>query len=64
MADNLLHFTDAFFKPPPRFFGGATSTSLVPDIFPVAINGRPFLIDQKSNQFTRGFEPRVRDSVD
>ena len=64
MADNLLRFTDSFFKPPPRFFGGATSTSLVPDIFPVAINGRPFLIDQKSNQFTRGFEPRVRDSVD
>ena len=64
MADNLLRFTDAFSQPPPRFFGGATSTSLVPDIFPVAINGRPFLIDQKSNQFTRGFEPRVRDSVD
>jgi len=64
VADNLLRFTDSFFKPPPRFFGGATSTSLVPDIFPVAINGRPFLIDQKSNQFTRGFEPRVRDSVD
>ena len=64
MADNLLRFTDAFSQPPPRFFGGATSTSLVPDIFPIAINGRPFLVDQKSNQFTRGFEPRVRDSVD
>jgi hypothetical protein len=64
VANNLLRFTDAFAAPPPRFFGGATSTSLVPDIFPVAINGRPFLIDQKSNQFTRGFEPRVRDSVD
>ena len=64
MADNLLRFTDAYSQPPPRFFGGATSTSLVPDIFPIAINGRPFLVDQKSNQFTRGFEPRVRDSVD
>jgi len=64
VADNLLRFTDAFSQPPPRFFGGATSTSLVPDIFPIAINGRPFLVDQKSNQFTRGFEPRVRDSVD
>ena len=37
---------------------------MVPDIFPVAIDGRPFLIDQKANTFTRGFEPRVRDSVD
>jgi hypothetical protein len=64
VANNLLRFTDAFAAPPPRFFGGATSTSLVPDVFPVAIDGRPFLIDQKSNQFTRGFEPRVRDSVD
>jgi hypothetical protein len=64
VADNLLRFTDAYSQPPPRFFGGATSTSLVPDIFPIAINGRPFLVDQKSNQFTRGFEPRVRDSVD
>ena len=63
MADQLLRFTDAF-TPPPKFFAGGTTTQLVPDIFPVAINGRPFLIDQKSNQFTRGFEPRVRDSVD
>lgn len=63
MSDQLLRFTDAF-TPPPKFFAGGTTTQLVPDIFPVAINGRPFLIDQKSNQFTRGFEPRVRDSVD
>jgi hypothetical protein len=63
VSDQLLRFTDAF-TPPPKFFAGGTTTQLVPDIFPVAINGRPFLIDQKSNQFTRGFEPRVRDSVD
>ena len=63
MADKLYRFTDAF-TPPPKFFAGGTTTQLVPDIFPVAINGRPFLVDQKSNQFTRGFEPRVRDSVD
>ena len=48
----------------PSFFTGAPFNTLVPDIFPVAIDGRPFLIDQKANTFTRGFEPRVRDSVD
>ncbi len=37
---------------------------MVPDIFPIAINGRQYMIDQKANTFTRGFEPRVRDSVD
>jgi hypothetical protein len=63
VADKLYRFTDAF-TPPPKFFAGGTTTQLVPDIFPIAINGRPFLVDQKSNQFTRGFEPRVRDSVD
>jgi len=48
----------------PAFYGGTSSSSLVPDIFPVAINGRPYIIDQRSNQFTRAFEQRVRDSVD
>ena len=59
----LLRFTDAFF-PAPRFFAGGTTTQLVPDIFPLAINGRPYLVDQRAGTFTRGFEPRVRDSVD
>lgn len=59
----LLRFTDSFL-PSATFFSGAASTNLVPDIFPVSINGRPYMVDQKSNQFTRGFEPRVRDSVD
>ena len=59
----LLRFTDAFF-PSPRFFAGGTTTQLVPDIFPLAINGRPYLVDQRAGTFTRGFEPRVRDSVD
>ena len=59
----LLKFTDGFY-PAPRFFTGTGTTQLVPDIFPIAINGRPYLIDQKSGQFTRGYEPRVRDSVD
>jgi hypothetical protein len=48
----------------PAFYTGTTLSTLVPDVFPVAINGRPYLIDQKSGQFSRQFEPRVRDSVD
>ena len=48
----------------PAFFTGVSASSLVPDVFPVAIDGRPYMIDQKSKQFIRGFEPRIRDSVD
>lgn len=46
------------------FYSGTGSTQLVPYVFPVAINGRPYPIDTKSNQFTRQFDARVRDSVD
>jgi hypothetical protein len=63
VANKLLKFTDAF-KPAPSFFTGTSTSYSVPDIFPVAINGRPYLVDFKSGQFARGFEPRVRDSVD
>ena len=63
MATTLYKFTDAFI-PSPQFFAGGTTTNLVPDVFPIAIDGRPFLVDQQANTFTRGFEPRVRDSVD
>jgi len=63
VATTLYKFTDAFI-PAPQFFGGGTTTNLVPDIFPIAIDGHPFLIDQEAGTFTRGFEARVRDSVD
>lgn len=63
MATTLYKFTDAFL-PSPQFFAGGTTTQLVPDVFPVAIDGRAFLVDQKAGTFARGFEPRVRDSVD
>jgi len=63
MVATLLRFTNSFY-PSPRFFTGTGTTQLVPDIFPIAINGRPYLVDEKSGQFSRGFEPRVRDSVD
>lgn len=48
----------------PAFYTGTELSTLVPDVFPVAINGRPYMVDIKSGRLARGFEPRVRDSVD
>ena len=59
----LMDFTDAF-TGGPSFYSGTGTSNLVPDVFPVAINGRPYMIDRKSQQFVREFEPRVRDSSD
>jgi hypothetical protein len=59
----LLRFTDAY-SPATAFYTGTGATELVPDIFPIAINGRPYMLDMKSGQFTRQFDARVRDSVD
>jgi hypothetical protein len=59
----LTRFVDAF-RPATSFYTGTGATQLVPDVFPIAINGRPYLIDTASNQFTRQFDARVRDSVD
>ena len=52
-------FTDT-----PSFFSGTGTSTLVPEVFPVAINGRPYMVDVKSQQFTRQFDQRVRDSQD
>ncbi len=46
------------------FYTGTATSTLVPEIFPVAINGRPYLVDVKSGEFTRQFDQRVRDSQD
>ena len=46
------------------FYTGTGSTTLVPDVFPVAINGRPYMLDIKSGDYGRQFDARVRDSVD
>lgn len=46
------------------FYTGTGATTLVPDVFPVAINGRPYMLDVKSGDFARQFDARVRDSVD
>ena len=56
-------FTLPYFGTPP-FYSGTAVSSLVPNIFPVAIDGRPFMVDQKSGKFQRGYEQRVRDSAD
>lgn len=48
----------------PAFYTGTGASNLVPSIFPVAIDGRPYMVDTASKQFERGYEPRIRDSVD
>jgi hypothetical protein len=56
-------FTLPYVNTPPYFSGSAVS-SLVPNVFPVAIDGRPYMVDQKSGRFGRTYEQRVRDSQD
>jgi len=46
------------------YYTGTGTSTLVPEIFPVAINGRPYMVDVKSGEFTRQFDQRVRDSQD
>ena len=64
MATPFTRHVSVRFRAAQAFYTGQTTTSLVPDIFPVAINGRPYQIDLRSGTFQRGFDPRVRDSVD
>lgn len=52
------------FRGTPAFYSGTGSTQVVPYLYPVAVNGRPYMIDTKSNAFGRQFDARVRDSVD
>lgn len=59
----LPTFTLSYTGTPP-YFSGTGSSPLVPDVYPVAIDGRPYMIDLKSGRFQRGYEPRVRDSQD
>lgn len=60
---SVTTFTLPYRGTPPYFSGTATS-SLVPSVFPVAIDGRAYMVDQKSGKFQRGYEQRVRDSQD
>lgn len=59
----LIDFTTAY-TGGPTFYTGTGISGLVPDIFPVAIAGRPYMLDLKSNRFGRAFEQRLRDSAD
>lgn len=52
------------FRNTPAFYSGTGATQLVPNVFPVAINGRPYMIDMKSGDYASQFDARVRDSVD
>ncbi len=56
-------FSIPFFDSP-AFFSGTAQTNVVPSVYPVAINGRPYLIDMKSGRYVRSHEQRVRDSQD
>jgi len=56
-------FTLPYVGTPPYFSGTATS-NLVPNTFPISIDGRAYMVDQKSGAFKRGYEQRVRDSYD
>ena len=59
----LAEFTTAFY-PAAGYYTGTGASQLVPDVFPVAINGRPYMLDIASNEFARQYDARVRDSVD
>jgi hypothetical protein len=59
----LIDFTTAF-TGGPSFYTGSATSDLVPSVFPVAINGRPYLIDSRSGKFSRQLDQRVRDSQD
>jgi hypothetical protein len=48
----------------PAYYSGTAQTNVVPSLYPVAINGRPYLIDMKSGRYVRSHEQRVRDSQD
>lgn len=48
----------------PAYYTGTGFSTLVPSVFPCAINGRPYMVDQKSGKFARVYEQRVRDSQD
>jgi hypothetical protein len=59
----LVRFTTAY-DGNASFYTATGTSSLVPDLYPVAIAGHNYLVDQKSGRFGRAFEARVRESVD
>ena len=61
---SLITYTTAFTGGPSYFTGISGASELVPHIFPVSIDGRPYLLDTASGRYARTFEARLRDSVD
>jgi hypothetical protein len=59
----LVRFTTAY-NGQASFYTGTGTSLLVPDLYPIAIAGHNYLVDQKSGRFGRAFEARVRESVD
>lgn len=60
----LITYTTAFTGGPSFFTGISGASALVPHIFPVSINGRPYMLDTASGRYARTFEARLRDSID
>lgn len=59
----VLDFASPFY-PATGYYSGTGSTALVPDVYPIAINGRPYMIDTRAGTYQRRYDARVRDSVD
>lgn len=64
MAGTLVDYTTPFPGGPTFYTGTSSPSELVPDIFPVAIAGRPYMLDMASGRYARAFEARLRESVD
>lgn len=60
----LVTFTTPFTGGPTFYTGNPGSSDLVPDVFPVAIAGRPYMLDMASGRYARTFEARLRESQD
>lgn len=59
----LTGFTTAFTGGPAFYTGTSASSTLVPWVFPVAVNGRAYPVDTRA-RFVRAFEDRLRESTD
>lgn len=60
---DITTVSDSFTDADP-FYTGTGSSIDVPDGWPVAIDGHPYMVDLASDQFRRGFEERIRASSD
>jgi hypothetical protein len=61
---SLITFTTPFTGGPAFFTGVSGASDLVPNIFPVSIDGRPYMLDTASGRYARTFEARLRESQD